>query len=311
MGDILSVIVPAYNEAETIRTAAVRITEILSSAAIPFELIFVDDGSGDATWARIAEATELDSRIRGVSFSRNFGKEAAIFAGISAAGGDCCVVIDCDLQHPPEKIPEMYALWKTGFEVIEGRKASRGKENKVYNVFTRFFYRLMSGAAGFELGNSSDFKLLDRKAMDALLSMPERNVFFRALSKWVGFKTAIISFEVAPRVAGVSKWSARKLTAYAFKNITSFSGMPLQIVTTLGIIMLVFAVVLGVQTLVNKFNGTALDGFTTCIMLMLFIGSIVMISLGLIGYYLIRMYEEIKGRPRYIVTGTVGKTKNG
>ncbi len=304
MGGLLSVIIPACNEAETVAAAAHSVSEVLSRARIPHELIFVDDGSGDDTWRRIVRAAEADSRIRGISFSRNFGKEAAIFAGMRAAAGDCIVTIDCDLQHPPEKIPEMYALWTQGYEIVEGRKSSRGRENAAHRLCTKIFNKLMSLAVGFDLDNASDYKLLDRKAVDALLSMPEKNVFYRALSKWVGFKTAAVCFDVNARSAGTSKWPACKLVCYAFKNISSFTGMPLQLVTGLGVLMLVFALVLGIQTLANKFTGTALDGFTTCIMVMLFIGSLTMISLGLIGYYLMRLYEEVKGRPRYIVSRT-------
>ncbi len=299
---MLSVILPAYNEEKMIATAAETLASILDDAGIPFELLFVNDGSKDRTWDEICKARELDSRVRGVCFSRNFGKEAAMFAGLEKAGGDCCVVLDCDLQHPPEKIVEMYRLWEQGYEVVEGIKADRGRETGMHRFAANSFYGLISRATGMDMSASSDFKLLDRKVVDTLNAMPERNVFFRALSFWVGFKRAEVHYEVRERIAGESKWSTKSLIRYAITNIGSFSSVPLQLVTVLGIITLVISVIFSVVALVQKITGQALGGFTTVIILMLFIGSLIMISLGIIGYYIARIYEEIKGRPRYIIS---------
>ena len=299
---MLSVILPAYNEEKMIATAAETLASILDDAGIPFELLFVNDGSKDRTWEEICEARERDARVRGVCFSRNFGKEAAMFAGLEKAGGDCCVVLDCDLQHPPEKIVEMYRLWEQGYEVVEGIKADRGRETGMHRFAANSFYGLISRATGMDMSASSDFKLLDRKVVDTLNAMPERNVFFRALSFWVGFKRAEVHYEVRERIAGESKWSTKSLIRYAITNIGSFSSVPLQLVTVLGIITLVISVIFSVVALVQKITGQALGGFTTVIILMLFIGSLIMISLGIIGYYIARIYEEIKGRPRYIIS---------
>ena len=299
---MLSVILPAYNEEKMIATAAETLASILDDAGIPFELLFVNDGSKDRTWDEICKARELDARVRGVCFSRNFGKEAAMFAGLEKAGGDCCVVLDCDLQHPPEKIVEMYRLWEQGYEVVEGIKADRGRETGMHRFAANSFYGLISRATGMDMSASSDFKLLDRKVVDTLNAMPERNVFFRALSFWVGFKRAEVHYEVRERIAGESKWSTKSLIRYAITNIGSFSSVPLQLVTVLGIITLVISVIFSVVALVQKITGQALGGFTTVIILMLFIGSLIMISLGIIGYYIARIYEEIKGRPRYIIS---------
>ena len=194
--------------------------------------------------------------------------------------------------------------------MVEGIKASRGKESPFHRLCAKGFYHIISGATGIDMSRASDFKLLDRKAVDALLILPERAPFFRALSSWVGFKTASLSFEVQERTAGASKWSLWSLTKYAIRNITSFSGAPMQMVTLLGWIMLLASLALGIQSLYRYFSGTALEGFTTVILLQLIIGSVLMISLGIIGHYISRIYEEIKARPRYIIRKQCGQEKN-
>ena len=304
---MLSVVIPAYNEQEMVPVAAREIGAVLSAADIENELIFVDDGSKDATWTQIRAASEAAKNVRGVHFSRNFGKEAAIFAGLQHAKGDCVAVIDCDLQHPPEKLVEMYRLWEEGYEVIEGVKEDRGEESAFHRFAANSFYGLISKATGMDMASSSDFKLLDRKVVDTLNAMPERNVFFRALSYWVGYKQASVSYCVQERTAGESKWSTRSLVKYALTNIASFSSAPLHIVTVLGFVMLAVSLVLGVISLVQKLSGVALGGFTTVILILLFASSIIMISLGIIGYYIARIYDEIKGRPRYIISRTCGE----
>lgn len=304
---MLSVILPSYNEEKMIAKATARMAEILQPEKIDYELLFIDDGSRDGTWAQINEAAEKDSHVVGVHFSRNFGKEAAMFAGLEQARGDCCVVIDCDLQHPPEKIVEMYRLWEQGYEVVEGIKEDRGEESGLHKFAANSFYGLISKATGMDMSSSSDFKLLDRKVVDTLNSLPERNVFFRALSFWVGYKKTSVSYCVQERTEGVSKWSTKSLIKYALTNISSFSSAPLHIVTALGFIMLAVAFVLGIIALVQKISGVALGGFTTVILLLLFSASVIMISLGIIGYYIARIYDEIKGRPRYIISRICGR----
>ena len=306
---MLSVILPSYNEEKMIPIAADTISGILERENIDFELLFIDDGSKDATWENITQASKLNPHVVGVHFSRNFGKEAAMFAGLEKATGDCCVVIDCDLQHPPEKIVEMYRLWEDGYEVVEGIKEDRGEESGLHKFAANSFYGLISRATGMDMSSSSDFKLLDRKVVDTLNKLPERNVFFRALSFWVGFKKATVYYSVQERTEGESKWSTKSLIKYAITNIGSFSSAPLHMVTVLGIIMLMVAVVFGIISLVQKLTGQALGGFTTVILLLLFSSSIIMISLGIVGYYIARIYDEIKGRPRYIISQMVGEKK--
>lgn len=303
---MISVIIPAFNEKEMIEKAGQVIGDILKNAKITYELIFIDDGSSDNTWEIIQKSSREDGNIRGIHFSRNFGKEAAIMAGLTEAKGDCAVVIDCDLQHPPEKILEMYSLWEKGYEIIEGQKSSRGDESKVYGLAANLFYKIISMATGIDMSNASDFKLLDRKAINVIINMQEKNAFFRALSSWIGFKTEVVKFDVKEREAGESKWSTFSLIKYALSNISSFSAVPMQIVTVLGVVMFLISVVLGTISFVQKMLGQALEGFTTVILIQLFSSSIIMISLGIIGYYIAKIYEEIKGRPRYIVADRCG-----
>lgn len=306
---MLSVILPAYNEELSIERAYYTISEILNNADISHEIIFIDDGSSDATYEKIKQLADKEKNVCGLHFSRNFGKEAAISAGLAAAAGDAVVVLDCDLQHPPEKIVEMYRLWQDGYEIVEGIKSTRGKESMLHGFAARKFYSIISSMVGFDMSNASDFKLLDRKVVDILNSIPERKGFFRAISFWVGYKKTTVEFEVKERLEGESKWSASGLMKYAISNISAYSTAPMQIVTVLGFIMLIITAIFSVWALIDKICGRAIEGMTTVIIILIFIGSIMMISLGIIGYYVARIYDEIKGRPKYIVS-TSCKSKN-
>jgi dolichol-phosphate mannosyltransferase len=281
---------------------------LLAEHNIEGEFIFVNDGSSDRTHEIINELSSEQDNIIGLHFSRNFGKESAISAGLAAVSGNCAVVIDCDLQHPPEKIIEMYHLWEQGYEIVEGIKKERGQEKKMHSIGAKFFYSVISHMAGFDMANSSDFKLLDRKVIDVLNKMPERG-FFRAISYWVGYNKTIVEYDVGERVDGESKWSTHGLIKYALSNISSYSTAPMQTVTVLGVLMLIISVIFGVWALIDKIIGRAIEGMTTVIIITIFIGSIIMISLGIIGYYIARIYEEIKGRPKYIISSTTKSDK--
>lgn len=300
---MLSVIIPAYNEEKLITKTNTVISNLLVKEGIEFEIIFINDGSTDETWEEIQRVCKEYPVTKSLSFSRNFGKEAAMFAGMAYAAGECCVIIDCDLQHPPETIIKMFHLWQEGYEVVEGVKSARGgvKESKIHLFAVKSFYHMISKATGIDMSHASDFKLLDKKVVQVLLSMPEKQVFFRALSSWVGFKNTSVVFDVQKREFGETKWSTVSLIKYALNNISSFSAAPMQIVTIAGVFFLIFAGVFGVQTLVFYWLGKSLEGFSTVILLLLFMGSILMISLGIIGYYISKIYDEIKGRPKYIV----------
>ena len=307
----LSVVLPAYNEELMTAKACRTLKEILDHEGISYELVLVDDGSSDGTWNQIEQISEQDPNVTGVHFSRNFGKEAAIVAGLAQASGDAVAVMDCDLQHPPDTLVKMFRLWEQGYEVVEGIKTNRGKESLLHRKSAGFFYGIMSRATGFDMQNASDFKLLDRKAVESVLSMPERSMFFRATSSWIGYRSISVLFEVQEREVGESKWSARSLISYAFRNIVAFTTLPLQFVTAGAVGCFICSLILLVYSLVRYFTGHAVEGYTTLLIVLLFIGSAVMMSLGIIGYYIARIYEEVKKRPRYIVSKIIhgGKKK--
>lgn len=306
---MLSVVIPAFNEQEMVPAAAEQIDGVLLRAGIPHELIFIDDGSRDATWAEIRAESEHRDTVRGVHFSRNFRKEAAIFAGLQAADGDCVAVIDCDLQHPPEKLVEMYRLWEQGVEVVEGVKTDRGEESLAHRVAAKTFYRLISEATHIDMTRASDFKLLDRKAVNVLLSMREKRAFFRALSSWIGFRTAEVPYEVRERAAGESKWSTWLLIKYALSNITAFTSLPLHLITGCGAASFLAALIVGIVSIVRLAMGRVVTGLTGAVILLLFLSGLIMVGLGIIGYYLGNIYMEIQDRPRFIVSETCGVRK--
>lgn len=299
--NLLSIIIPSFNEEGNIENTADTVLKIMEAGQISSELIFVSDGSNDGTFQKIAELSKTDSRIRGIEFSRNFGKEAAILAGIEKGKGDCYVVMDCDLQHPPETIIEMYHMWEEGYDIVEGIKSSRGNESKLHRLMASSFYVALSKFTGIDMMNSSDFKLFDKKVAKILLSMPERRTFFRALTFWTGYKRGEVYYEVVERKNGTSKWSLGSLIKYAVRNIVSFSTVPLDMVTLLGIISVLCMIVLGIQTLVRYLMGDAIEGFTTVILLLLLLCGGILIGLGIIGKYIAAIYEEIKQRPRYLI----------
>lgn len=299
---LISILIPFYNEEKQLPITLRAIIPILSQLPVDYELILIDDGSSDGTWELMTAASQANSRIRGLRFSRNFGKEAAICAGLSHASGDAVILMDGDLQHPPEAIPDMVRDWMTGeYDVIEGIKSTRGKESLVSRLNAKVFYGLFLRFSGYDLRNASDFKLLDRQVVDEWRRLGEHDTFFRGLSAWLGFRRKTFSFEVAARTAGTSKWPLLRLIRLSVNAITGFSTAPLQFITFLGVILLTGSLVIGAQTLVNWFSGHAASGFTTVILLQLLIGGSLMVSLGLIGIYIARIFTEVKGRPRYII----------
>jgi len=300
---VISILMPVYNEGEHIKSSVGKVEGLLKEHRIGYEFVLVDDGSRDNSWAQLSELAKENNKVIAVRLSRNFGKEAALCAGLDAATGDAVLVMDADLQHPMELIPEMVAAWKDEhYDVVEGVKSSRGKEGLIYKWCAKGFYSVLLKMTGIDLRNASDFKLLDRKVVDAMQTMPEKVTFFRGMSAWVGFERKKIPFEVKERVMGTTKWSVRRLAGLAFSAITSYTSAPLQLVTILGVLMFLVSVVLGAQTLIRYLLGNSMEGFTTVILLLLFIGSMLMISLGIIGMYLMKIYHEIKGRPRYLVS---------
>ena len=304
---MLSIVIPVYNEEKQILKTIEAVCKVLKTVTDDYRLIIVDDGSRDGTWAVLKELSAKDPRLKILRFSRNFGKEAAIMAGLSRAESKACIIMDADLQHPPELIPEMVSLWQEGYEVVEAVKEDRGQESSVSRFSASLFYKIMNRLSGFNLENASDFKLMDKKVVSALLQMPEKETFFRGMSAWVGYTRKEIYFKVPQRETGKSRWSPLKLVRLAITAFTSFSSLPLQFVTFIGILFMLGSVVLGIQTLVMKLRGLAIGGFTTVILLLLIVGSCLMISLGMIGMYIARIYNEVKARPRYIISEEYNK----
>jgi polyisoprenyl-phosphate glycosyltransferase len=298
---LLSIVIPSYNEESNIENTATVLARVLEAAQIEYELIFISDGSKDNTYNAVLREANKNPHIKGAEFSRNFGKEASIFAGLQLSVGDACIVMDCDLQYPPEVIPQMYELWQEGYEVVEGMKSDRGKESVFHRFFAHTFYAVMSKLMRIDMNASSDFKLLDRKVINVLLGLSEKNTFFRALTFWAGFKSTTFSYEVKQRQFGTSKWSFFSLMKYAISNTTSFTTLPLQIVTFAGVGSIFVSIIIAIQTLIRYFMGQSVEGFTTVILLILIIGGLIMLSLGIIGHYIARIYEEVKGRPKYII----------
>jgi len=300
----LIVLMPFYNEEKQIPISIDRLIPLLDPLKIEYCLLLVDDGSKDGTWDAISDGVKRHpDKVRGLRLSRNFGKEAAICAGLDAADADAVILMDGDLQHPPECIPEMLRLWREeGYDIVEGVKSSRGKESLGSRINAVVFYGLFHKVSGFQLANASDFKLLDRKVVLKWREFTEHSTFFRGLSAWLGFKRVSFPFEVADRQTGQSRWSIRKLISLSVNAITSFSAMPLQLITTIGLVFMLGALALLIQTLFNFFTGHAANGFTTVIVVELVIGACIMISLGLIGTYIARIFDEVKNRPRYVVS---------
>ncbi|HOO78877.1 MAG TPA: glycosyltransferase family 2 protein [Lachnospiraceae bacterium] len=298
---MLSIIVPCYNEEAVVDRFYEVMQDTLQKLPMQKEYIFVDDGSKDKTLELLQSLNKRDPSAHYVSFSRNFGKEAAIFAGLHEAKGDAVVVMDVDLQHPPETILEMVELWKEGYEVIEGVKSSRGRESIMHRVMAGSFYSLISRFMGMDMKNSSDFKFLDRKVVEVLCSLRERNTFFRALSFWVGFKTTNIPYDVQERVGGTTKWSLISLVKYAIQNMISFTFAPLYMIITAGIIFVILGLMLAIDAIVDHINGIAVAGYPTLVVLLVFATGCIMFSIGIIGVYIAKIYDEIKERPQYIV----------
>lgn len=304
----LSLCIPFYNEEEQVKVTLDTVIPIMDSITSDYEIIVVDDGSRDKTWDIIWAEASKDKRIHGIRFSRNFGKEAAICSALEAVQGDAAILMDGDLQHPPRYIPEMVRIWsEEGYDVVEGIKSDRGSESKIKSTTANLFYDGFEKLSGVSLANASDFKLLDRQVVDAWNALDENNTFFRGLSAWLGFKRYELPFEVDDRQHGETKWSIKSLWKLAINAVTSFSTAPLSLITWLGVIFVALSVIIGAITLVRFFIGNAVEGFTTVILLLLITGGAIMISLGLIGTYIGKIYDEVKGRPRFINMEEINK----
>ncbi len=307
---LLSVVIPCYNEEATLDVLYQRLTEAAQSWGLPYEVIVVDDGSVDGTWAKLIRIHERDSRWRAIRFSRNFGHQTAISAGMVEAKGDAVVILDADLQDPPEVISEFLARWREGYHVVYGVRRRR-KEGLLKRVAYYVFYRFLRAVAATPIPvDTGDFCLMDRKVVDILNRMPERNRFVRGLRAWTGFSQIGVEYERQARAAGQPQYTFRKLVQLAIDGIFSFSIWPLRLATRLGLLVSTVAFFGVVFTLLQRIYADWFDkylglrpvpGFATTVIAILFLGGVQLICLGIIGEYIGRIYEEVKGRPPWII----------
>ncbi len=301
---LLSVVVPCFNEEEVISECHKRLSQVLEGIGEPYEIVFVNDGSRDATPLLLQGIHRADACVSVIMLSRNFGHQVAVSAGLSAAAGSAVIIIDADLQDPPEVIAEMVEVWRSGYEVVYGVRESREGESGFKLWTAKLFYRVISRMSDVVIPeNAGDFRLMDRKALNALLSMPERHRLLRAMSSWVGFRQYALSYKRSARFAGSTKYPLKKMVSLALDGIVSFSTIPLKIVTVIGFLAACLACAgifysIGVRLFTHEW----VRGWFTLFIAILFQGGVQMISLGILGEYIGRIYTEMKQRPLYIVS---------
>ena len=302
---LCSVIVPMYNEEEVITETYTRLTKVMDGIGENYEIIFINDGSRDNTGAIIREFCKNNKRIKMIDFARNFGHQIAITAGMDYAAGECMVIIDGDLQDPPELIPDMIKIWRDGYDVVYGKRKSRQGETFFKKITAKAYYRILRGLTNVDIPvDTGDFRLIDRKVSEALKQLPERSRYVRGLMSWVGFKQTAIEFERSERFAGETKYPLKKMLKLAMDGIMSFSYKPLKLASYIGAILsgisFLYLIIVVIQKLF--FPETSQSGWTSLIAVSLFFNGIILLMLGIIGEYIGRIYEEAKGRPLYIIS---------
>jgi glycosyltransferase involved in cell wall biosynthesis len=309
MRPVLSIVAPAYNEERNLPAFVAAIVPVLESIGVTFEIVFVDDGSKDGTLGLLAAAASQDPRIKVVGLARNFGKDIALSAGLELATGDAVIPIDCDLQHPVELIPQFVAKWREGFDMVLGVRSKRDEEGLLRRSFSRWYYKIMRWMTSVEIPpNAGDFRLIDRKIVDVITQMPERHRFMKGIFAWPGFKVASIEFQANQRAnATRSSWSIFKLWRFALDGLFSFSTAPLKMWTYVGLLVALGCLVYLVVTVVQKlFFGIDVPGYASLLILLLFFNALSLISNGIQGEYIARIFEEVKGRPLYVVGVKLG-----
>ena len=308
--ELLSIVIPVLNEATNLQRLIERLTPVLDGlGGLTWELIFVDDGSTDETLARLRQLNATDDRVKAISFSRNFGKEIALAAGIRYASGDAVVLMDADLQHPPEVLVQFIARWREGYQVVYGQRIDRTTDSPLRRLVSVVYYKLFNALVKTDIPDGAgDFRLLDRKAADAMNRMREASRFNKGLFSWIGFKSVGVPYRVAEREGGGgSRWNARRLAHFALDGLTSFSTLPLRASTLLGLavsaIAFAYAVWIILKTIVF---GVDVPGFPSIIISVMFFSGVQLIFLGILGEYLGRVYEEVKARPLYLVAEEIG-----
>ncbi|HEY1816683.1 MAG TPA: glycosyltransferase family 2 protein [Kofleriaceae bacterium] len=309
MPPVLSIVAPAYNEERNLPAFLAAMIPVLESIGEPFEIVFVDDGSRDGTLGMLAAAALQDPRIKVVGLARNFGKDVALSAGLAHASGDAIVPIDCDLQHPPELIPQFFARWREGYDMVIGVRSKRDEEGWLRRTLSQTYYKVMRSMTSVEIPpNAGDFRLLDRKILDVINKMPERHRFMKGIFAWPGFKVSAIEFRANVRANDTrSSWSFFKLWRFALDGLFSFSTAPLKLWTYIGALSAAGAFVYLIITVIQKlFIGIAVSGYASLLIVLLFFNGLLLISNGIQGEYIARIFEEVKGRPLYVVGQTFG-----
>ena len=304
-----SLIIPIYNEEETIRELYRRVSAVMDSLDDSVELILINDGSGDRSLKLMRELQERDARVCYISFARNFGHQAAVTAGLNFARGQVIVVLDADLQDPPELIPKMIESWQAGYHVVYAQRTKRKKESWFKRLTAYVFYRLLRRLADVDIpADTGDFCLMDRQVVDVLNSMPERNRYIRGLRAWIGFRQTAVKFERDPRFAGEVKYTFKKSLALAINSLVSFSKIPLRISTYLGLFSALIALLMALLVLYWRLQqpDSPVTGLATILIAVFFLGSVQLISIGILGEYIGRIYEEVKGRPAYTIAEIAG-----
>ncbi len=306
--ELVTVVIPVLNEAANLNGLLDRLRPVLGGLGVRWEVLFVDDGSSDDTLRVLKALNQRDQRITAISLSRNFGKEIALAAGLKYARGDAAILMDADLQHPPEVLAQFIDRWREGYQVVYGQRMDRAEEGPIRRFFARAYYKIFNALAKTDIPEGAgDFRLLDRCAIDAMNRIGESSRFNKGLFSWIGFRSIAVPYSTAARAAGTSKWSYRRLAHFALDGLTSFSTLPLRVWSLLGLAIsltaFAYALIVLVQTLVL---GVDVPGYPSLIISVMFFAGVQLITLGVIGEYLGRVYEEVKARPLFIVAEEVG-----
>lgn len=298
----ISIVIPLYNEEENIGQLYQELVSVLNEINLPAEVIFVDDGSRDRSFELVRELNVRDSRINGISLSRNFGHQVALTAGLQHARGEMVITLDADLQHPPKEIPRLIEQYHLGYDIVNTRRIDTAEIGYFKKTSSRLFYRIINRISEVPITeSSSDFRLMSRKALDSFLQFNERSRFTRGLVSWMGFKQTVIDYICPPRFAGKSKYTLRKMLHFAADGVTAFSAKPLRMASYVGVIVFLLGLLYAAYAIIQHITGSTIPGWTSLLVTVLLLGGIQLLTLGVIGEYLARIFNESKSRPLYFI----------